>query len=121
MESILKLRRKNYGTARPSRRATVCDLKFRAATVSGVGMTSLMLMLAIGVLSVGNSMAQTNDRDHAQLLESGRADKIAEPASSDQIKIVSYNIRWRSGEELQQITRWLKEPNALHQPILIGL
>ena len=89
--------------------------------MSGIGMTLLMVTLLIGVLSVGNSMVQSNQGEHAQLLESGKADKIEEPASSDQLKIVSYNIRWRSGEELQQIVRWLKEANAANQPMIIGL
>ncbi len=88
--------------------------------MSGLGIIFLT-MLVMGILSVGNLMAQTNDRDRAQLLESGKADKIVEPAGSDRIKIVSYNIRWRSGEELQQIIRWLKEANAANQPMIIGL
>lgn len=85
-------------------------------------MNSLTLALVVGIFTQSQESApQTNDRAHPQLLESGKAEKVSEPANSDEIKIVSYNIRWRSGEELQQIIRWLKESNALHQPIVIGL
>ena len=41
--------------------------------------------------------ANSTDR----LLESGRAAKVSTPATTPtEIKIVSYNIRWRSGDDL---------------------
>src|SRR5437762_3981003 len=49
---------------------------------------------------------QTND---SELLETGRSaklEKLEEPAK--QISIVTYNIRWRTGDELTKIADWLK-------------
>jgi endonuclease/exonuclease/phosphatase family metal-dependent hydrolase len=83
-----------------------------------------MLALAIGPLNMGHSestVAQSNARDEGRLLESGKSDKLVEPVASDQIRIVSYNIRWRSGEELQQIVHWLRESYLSNQPTIIGL
>ena len=60
--------------------------------------------------------ANSTDR----LLESGQAAKVSTPATAPtEIKIVSYNIRWRSGKELEQIIDWLKSKEA--PPTLIGL
>ena len=42
------------------------------------------------------------------------------PPRANELKIVSYNIRWRSGKEIQQIIRWLKEA-ASSRPTIIGL
>jgi endonuclease/exonuclease/phosphatase family metal-dependent hydrolase len=48
------------------------------------------------------------------LLETGQAAKIIPgPESPDQITVVSYNIRWRTGAELDQIASWLKSKHAL--------
>jgi len=56
----------------------------------------------------------------SKLLESGRATRLANPAAAPtEIKIVSYNIRWRSGKELQQIIDWLKDKKE--RPSIIAL
>jgi endonuclease/exonuclease/phosphatase family metal-dependent hydrolase len=48
------------------------------------------------------------------LLETGQAAKlISGPDSPAQITVVSYNIRWRTGAELEQIASWLKSKQAL--------
>jgi endonuclease/exonuclease/phosphatase family metal-dependent hydrolase len=79
-----------------------------------------LLTLAVVVLTSTLAAAQTNGVNEAHLLESGKADKLADPPSANEIKIVSYNIRWRSGKELQQIIRWLKDAGSL-RPVIIGL
>ena len=54
------------------------------------------------------------------LMESGQAAKVSTPATNPtEIKIVSYNIRWRSGKDLEQIIEWLKSKEA--PPRIIGL
>jgi endonuclease/exonuclease/phosphatase family metal-dependent hydrolase len=54
------------------------------------------------------------------LLESGHATKVsATTTAPTEIKIVSYNIRWRSGKELVQIIEWLKSKET--PPTIIGL
>lgn len=47
------------------------------------------------------------------LMETGQAGKlISAPDNPDQITVVSYNIRWRTGAELEQIASWLKSKKA---------
>jgi endonuclease/exonuclease/phosphatase family metal-dependent hydrolase len=71
------------------------------------------------VSSISSTGGQ-NSHD-ATLLEWGRAEKIQTPVALDEIKIVSYNIRWRSGEELQKIVNWLKASNDSPPATIIGL
>jgi len=80
---------------------------------------SFFLILSFVVAS-GVALAQRTDLDAASLIESGKADRLFTPPATSELKIVSYNIRWRSGGELQQITRWLKEA-ASSRPTIIGL
>jgi endonuclease/exonuclease/phosphatase family metal-dependent hydrolase len=48
------------------------------------------------------------------LLESGQAGKLTTaPPNPAETTIVSYNIRWRTGAELEQIAAWLKSKHAL--------
>ncbi len=69
------------------------------------------------------ALAQKRPADSSdQLLETGRASKLAlPPASPSEIKIVSYNIRWRDGRELHEIARWLKGNKDVVSPSMIGL
>jgi endonuclease/exonuclease/phosphatase family metal-dependent hydrolase len=47
-------------------------------------------------------------------LETGQAAKIISgPDGPAEITVVSYNIRWRTGAELQQIASWLKSKHAM--------
>ena len=76
------------------------------------------LMIALSFLVTLAQKPSTNSKD--QLLEIGHATRIsAPPTDATEIKIVSYNIRWRSGKELEQIIDWLKGKGAL--PTLVGL
>jgi len=69
-------------------------------------------------------MALLSMSGHGQsnnLLESKQGSKLNNPpASPTELKIISYNIRWRSGKELQEIIRWLKDAGSL-RPAIIGL
>jgi endonuclease/exonuclease/phosphatase family metal-dependent hydrolase len=71
-------------------------------------------------LNAHSLAGQGNSLNGADLLESGKAEKLRNSALSKGIKIVSYNIRWRSGEQLQQIIRWLKTGHE-DLPMIIGL
>jgi endonuclease/exonuclease/phosphatase family metal-dependent hydrolase len=81
-------------------------------------LTRVLLTTATMVVSFSSTPAQS-DGGHA-LVESGKAERLVTPPTASELKIVSYNIRWRSGDELQQITRWLKEATA-SRPAIIGL
>ena len=53
-----------------------------------------------------------------ELLETGAAAKISKPdVDPKEISIVTYNIRWRTGDELKKIADWLKA----RQPSVIAL
>lgn len=52
------------------------------------------------------------------LLEVGRGGKLlAPPAAMKEMTVVTYNIRWRTGDDLKQIADWLKKK----QPSIIAL
>jgi endonuclease/exonuclease/phosphatase family metal-dependent hydrolase len=75
----------------------------------------LLSALAISLIATAQEHSETS-----KLLESGQATKLANPATAPtEIKIVSYNIRWRSGKKLQQIIDWLKDKNE--RPAIIAL
>lgn len=66
----------------------------------------LVLWLQLAVAS-GEPAKSTPDRD---LLESGQAATLRKHTSgASEIKIVSYNIRWRGGDELKQLAKLLHE------------
>jgi endonuclease/exonuclease/phosphatase family metal-dependent hydrolase len=76
-----------------------------------------LIMLAPAVSATG----QRNSHATEPLLESGRAETLSPAAPAKEIKIVSYNIRWRSGEELKQIVQWLKANDDSPRATIIGL
>jgi endonuclease/exonuclease/phosphatase family metal-dependent hydrolase len=80
-------------------------------------MTSLMtLNLIFTTLSFSQAPTRTNS-----LLESGQATKLAQlPKAPSEIRVVSYNIRWRTGTQLEEIARWLKGKNEA-TPLIIAL
>ncbi|MDQ6653999.1 MAG: hypothetical protein M3Y84_14820 [Acidobacteriota bacterium] len=58
----------------------------------------------------------------SQLLEIGHASKIRSVAQSPgNIKVVSYNIRWRSGEDLRKLAQLLKNDSEIGGASIIGL
>ncbi|MGZ5484008.1 MAG: endonuclease/exonuclease/phosphatase family protein, partial [Pyrinomonadaceae bacterium] len=83
-------------------------------------LSTFLLTLAVMALTSTWAAAQTNGANEAHLLESGKAKTLADPPRANELKIVSYNIRWRSGEGLQQIIHWLKDAGSL-RPAIIGL
>lgn len=82
-------------------------------------MRSLVPILFIIPISL-SLMATAQERsDHSKLLESGHAGKLSQAAVPTEIKIVSYNIRWRGDKELQEIIDWLKDKHD--RPAVIAL
>ncbi|HAF22902.1 MAG TPA: hypothetical protein DCK93_08300 [Blastocatellia bacterium] len=65
--------------------------------------------------------------DHAtgpesQLLEIGRASRLRPVAQSPaDLKVVSYNIRWRSGDDLKKLGRLLKDDAEVGGASILGL
>jgi len=58
------------------------------------------------------------------LLEAGQASKLRPPderANKQELRVVSYNIRWRSGDDLKQLIKHFRENTELGSPTIIGL
>src|SRR5258705_10209750 len=74
----------------------------------------LTFSLTVVTLSVFGALPQNDSPAPKPLLETGQATKTtAAPVTPDQMTVVSYNIRWRTGAELEQIASWLKSKHAL--------
>jgi len=99
-------------------------------------MRSRITWLAILILSVFSvsSVARLNSENpldspldrgsnqDAKLLEIGRATKLQTPAKSTaQIKVISYNIRWRGGDDLRKLIELLKHDREIGGAAIIGL
>jgi len=85
---------------------------------------SCLLLTAYCLLPTAPSSAAAEERAAAaaSLLEVGSARKlVAPPADPSEIKIVSYNIRYRAGEDLQELIRLLKDDPEIGGAALIGL
>jgi endonuclease/exonuclease/phosphatase family metal-dependent hydrolase len=72
------------------------------------------------ISSLQTNQGQTDNRQNNSLLECGAAKQIVETTLRDEITFVSYNIRWRSGKELEQIINWLKERRG-SAPMIVAL
>jgi endonuclease/exonuclease/phosphatase family metal-dependent hydrolase len=80
------------------------------------------ILLLIFVTAQFPSRAHWDESSKATLLETGSAKKLQNasvPPSS--IRIVSYNIRWRGGEDLRRLIELFKTDTEIGQPSIIGL
>lgn len=107
-----------FGRVKPSPRAMGYELRSRVLPMSTLLIRVLLITVVMG-LSLSSMPSQSNG-DYAGLVESGKPEKLVKAPPPNELKIVSYNIRWRSGEELTQIVGWLKEA-AGSRPAFIGL
>lgn len=61
-----------------------------------------------------SSAHRTSAQEQTELLETGQASKLIKPSESPtDFLVVTYNIRWRTGEQLNQIGDWLKKKGAV--------
>jgi endonuclease/exonuclease/phosphatase family metal-dependent hydrolase len=78
-------------------------------------------LFLVALLMVLFSSASYGFQDPA-LLESGKAATLKAPAKTPaEIKVVSYNIRWRSGDELKQLNRLLREDPEIGSAAILAL
>lgn len=81
-------------------------------------MFSLSLTPFLILLLVSVSFAQPKSSVDDALLEVGKSPRANDPTPVvKELTIVTYNIRWRAGDQLKQIANWLKEK----QPAVIAL
>lgn len=83
----------------------------------------LILALALVCSTLGCfARAQAVSEEHSSLLEVGGAAKPqSAQASPGQFKIVSYNIRWRGGEDLRKLVALLRDDAEIGRAAIIGL
>ena len=66
--------------------------------------------------------AQRADIHDSNLLETGQATKLRNaPESPADIRVVSFNIRWRGGEDLKKLSEFLRNDPEIGNAVVIGL
>jgi len=81
-----------------------------------------VILLFILVSAQFTTPARVDNGREELLLELGRATKLQTPAASPAaIKIISYNIRWRGGEDLRKLIELFKTDREIGRADIIGL
>lgn len=69
-----------------------------------------------------SNAAQTVDSQDASLLEVGQATKLRHaPEEITEFKVVSFNIRWRGGDDLKKLGEFLRNDPEIGEASVIGL
>jgi endonuclease/exonuclease/phosphatase family metal-dependent hydrolase len=55
------------------------------------------------------------------LLESGKGATLKKPTATNEIKVVSYNIRWRSGNDLKKLIKLFQDDPEIGNATILGL
>lgn len=109
---LLRLRR--LSVARRTRRRLLASL--------AVVVSLLFVAHKSARLSSDKEPCVADSHDAARLLETGNAAKVrVTDAAPAEIKIVSYNMRWRGGEELRAITKLLRDDQFIGGADIVGL
>jgi endonuclease/exonuclease/phosphatase family metal-dependent hydrolase len=83
---------------------------------------SLLSLLCASLFSATTGFRQVSRIPDSELLETGRAITLADaPKAPAEIKVVSYNIRWRGGEELNELIKLLKHDSEIAGASIVGL
>lgn len=89
---------------------------------SMTGTLQCLLLVALVCASVVNMRVRAQVGEATALLETGSAAKPRNaPAAPTQIKVVSYNIRWRGGDDLQKLIKLLRDDPEIGGATVIGL
>src|SRR5881275_1079349 len=88
-----------------------------------IAFAALCLSVAAFWLAPRRSPARAVEGSESNLLEVGGELKSAksDAPAPESLKVVSYNIRWRGGEELQQLIKLLREDPEIGGAQVIGL
>ena len=96
-------------------------------------LVKLVLIVALPLLAMivdvvqkkdapAKSQSHVSDEANSSLLESGSPGKLREIAASNgEIKIVSYNIRYRSGDDLNKLLALFREDPEIGNAVILGL
>ena len=64
---------------------------------------------------------QPHPSDNSVLIELGQATRLRNPTTPGEMRVVSYNIRWRSGKELKKIISLFREDKEIGNPTVMAL
>ena len=87
-------------------------------------------LLLLNVAALGYSHYQQKshpaatlaDHNDSTLLESGKAATLKTSANApSEVKVVSYNIRWRSGDDLKKLNNLLREDPEIGSAAILAL
>jgi endonuclease/exonuclease/phosphatase family metal-dependent hydrolase len=85
----------------------------------------VFLLIVCAYLLSATSFSQSQspiDKDDSDLLEVGSASKLTPVDKTPrEFKVVSYNIRWRGGDELRELIEHLKQDPEIGGAAIIGL
>jgi len=83
---------------------------------------SLLAPVCAFLFSATTGFPQVSHIPESELLETSRAPTLADaPKAPAEIKVVSYNIRWRGGEELKELISLLKSDSEIAGASIVGL
>jgi endonuclease/exonuclease/phosphatase family metal-dependent hydrolase len=83
---------------------------------------SLSLIFGAYLLVAAASPAQESRLSDSELLETGsRPTNAAVAKEQSEIKVVSYNIRWRGGKDLEELINYLKHDSEIAGATIVGL
>ncbi|MCM3873369.1 MAG: endonuclease/exonuclease/phosphatase family protein [Pyrinomonadaceae bacterium] len=83
---------------------------------------SLPALFCASILSATAVLPRDSRASDSELLETGRAPTIAgAPKAPAEIKVVSYNIRWRGGEDLNELIQNLQGNSEISGASIAGL
>ena len=84
----------------------------------------LLLVYSPGSLQTARDLRSSKaiDTEEAELLETGEAKHIrTQRLTTNKIKIISYNIRWRSGDELKKMIQFFRDDPEIGNAAILGL
>jgi len=98
-------------------------------TIGFFVLTLIPQLLAILFLqqTATSSTPRTKTSDQAEvtaessLMEAGQASKLRLPTDKPELRVISYNIRWRSGDDLKELIKHFRENAEVGSPTIVGL
>jgi endonuclease/exonuclease/phosphatase family metal-dependent hydrolase len=120
--SIFAFTRLKCGRAARSRVRRLSAQPCRPAAALACLLVLLFLLPPAPFSPVSRARAQAARNDEERLLEVGSHRARTKPAIGGEVlKVVSYNIRWRGGEDLRELIRLLREDTEIGGADIIGL
>jgi endonuclease/exonuclease/phosphatase family metal-dependent hydrolase len=110
-----------HRSSRGVHRSSLCARRFlRCWLALALACAPLCEFVSGQVVSDSSSLLETGGP--FQRAAAGSASKLPRvPASTDTFKIVSYNIRWRGGDDLRKLIALLRDDPLIGQATIIGL